>query len=72
MVASETSTIMIIVNISCSRVCEMSRMLAFASASRPDTRAMMPTRSWPMTVTMTRLLAVGIRYYAHAPRSFIR
>ena len=45
---------MIIVKNSRSVVCEMSMMLAFASASTADTFAMMPTLSSPMTVTMIR------------------
>src|SRR5262245_24611574 len=59
-VAFSRSAIMIIVKNSRSVVCEMSTMFAFASASTAETRAMMPTVSAPMTVTMMRFDLVGM------------
>src|ERR1044071_9387026 len=58
--ACSRSAIIIMAKNSWSVVCEMSTMLAWASASTADTAAMMPTRSWPMTVTMMRLLLDGM------------
>src|SRR5690606_10130925 len=53
-VAVLMSAMRIIAKNSRSVVCEMSTMLAFASARSAETVAMMPTLSWPMTVTMMR------------------
>src|ERR1043165_2875990 len=58
--ACSRSAIMIMAKNSWSVVCEMSTMLAWASASTADTAAMIPTWSCPMTVTMMRLVLGGM------------
>ncbi len=55
MTAPERSASRIMAKNSSMVVCEMSMMLARASASTVETAEMMPTLSCPMTVTTTRL-----------------